>query len=334
MELLFVRFSDTKVLIVASDFPYPPNHGGRVDVWWRIRLLHKMGFTLDLVATVKEDPLPEDVTQVHNFVRNIQICHRRRRLTDALAITPWQVKSRDRLREIPLRDTYDIVLLEGHYVYAVLDNPTLRAKIRVLRIHNNESVYFKELAAAMKGHWKGLYFRAESKKFQRMEPKLHKQVQNMLFISRDEFLDSTKHHPELNSIFMPPAIPVDRFRRAPLNSRQALLLGSLFMENNKEAVHWYIQCVHPLLSHLDGYRLVVAGNSRGQSLSWLSQLAEKFDNIVVVDTPTSTERLYEESSVMVNPMLHGAGVKLKTIEAIQYGLPVVSTRVGNEGRGL
>ena len=44
--------------------------------------------------------------------------------------------------------------------------------------------------------------------------------------------------------------------------------------------------------------------------------------------------LYESTRVAVVPMRFGAGVKVKCIEALQYGVPVVSTSVGAEGLGL
>lgn len=334
MESQFMRFTGKKALIATCDFPYPANHGGRVDTWWRIKLLCELGFMIDLVATVREQPLPEDVAHVSNYVRNIYICHRRRRLTDALTLTPWQIKSRYRLKSIQLSDSYDMVLLDGHYVYSILGNPTLRASTRILRVHNNESVYFKELAGSVRNGWKKIYYLAESGKFLLLESKLRKQVKNMMFISKDEFEESVSRYPELNSILVPPALPTNDLRKAPLTSRNVLLLGSLFMANNQEAVQWYIQNVHPLLSGLDGYQLIVAGNSGGGKLNWLHDLVDDKDNIEVVDTPPQTEPLYERSGAFVNPMLHGAGVKLKTIEAIQNGLPVVSTPVGNQGTGL
>ena len=43
---------------------------------------------------------------------------------------------------------------------------------------------------------------------------------------------------------------------------------------------------------------------------------------------------YESARVVVVPMRFGAGVKVKCIEALQYGVPVVSTSVGAEGLGL
>jgi len=44
--------------------------------------------------------------------------------------------------------------------------------------------------------------------------------------------------------------------------------------------------------------------------------------------------IYKDGYLFVNPMQNGAGVKLKTIEAIQNGLPVISTSIGYEGTGL
>jgi glycosyltransferase involved in cell wall biosynthesis len=48
-------------------------------------------------------------------------------------------------------------------------------------------------------------------------------------------------------------------------------------------------------------------------------------------------RFYDEVRVVIAPIRYGAGVKLKTVEALQHGVPVVSTTVGAEGietRGL
>jgi glycosyltransferase involved in cell wall biosynthesis len=41
--------------------------------------------------------------------------------------------------------------------------------------------------------------------------------------------------------------------------------------------------------------------------------------------------LYARARVAISPLRFGAGVKIKTIEAIQHGLPVVATSVGAEG---
>jgi glycosyltransferase involved in cell wall biosynthesis len=40
---------------------------------------------------------------------------------------------------------------------------------------------------------------------------------------------------------------------------------------------------------------------------------------------------YRRVRVAIAPLRFGAGVKLKTVEALQYGVPVVATTVGAEG---
>ena len=53
--------------------------------------------------------------------------------------------------------------------------------------------------------------------------------------------------------------------------------------------------------------------------------------MILVKNPATTESLYQQGTVFVNPMLYGAGIKLKTVHALAAGLPVVSSSVGNEG---
>ncbi len=44
--------------------------------------------------------------------------------------------------------------------------------------------------------------------------------------------------------------------------------------------------------------------------------------------------LYGRTRACVVPLRYGSGVKIKTVEALQYGVPTVSTKVGAEGIDL
>jgi glycosyltransferase involved in cell wall biosynthesis len=329
-----MKFSAKKALIVAPDFPYPPNHGARVDIWWRIKILARLGFQVDLIATIKEEPHSRDIEKVHKYVRTIKCYKRRRRISGILSLTPWQIESRGILESIKFSDTYDIVFLEGHFVTSILSNPNLQAPIKILRIQNNEAVYFKELAQSVKIGPRKLFFLLESLKFSRMETRLSDKVKNMMYISKDEYEENISRFPDTNYVFLPPSMASDKFKRVPLESKNVIFIGSLFMANNQEAIQWYIQNVHPLLEGIEDYKFIIAGNSRGVKQEWLLKIIRDIENIKFIDTPEDLEPLYRESSVCANSMLHGAGVKLKTIEAIQNGLPVVSTTIGNQGTGL
>lgn len=320
------------ILIVCSDFPYPADHGGRVDTWGRIQALAGLGWQIDLLVCGKHQPSKSDLRAVRAWVNDIKLCDRKSSPLDLLMPGPLQVRSRRALSKVRLEGEYDYVLLEGDYVYPVLDNPGVQAERAILRVHNDESAYFKSLGRSTDRAIHKLYYAFESWKFSWLQRKLRKQVDNYLFISSKEYDSFAHKHPEATSLFLPPPLTREKFARSQFASRHVVFIGSLFMPNNREAIRWYLEHIHPKLLDVPGYRFVIAGNSRGMGVDWLN--SHYLENVYVHDSPVSLDDIYATGYLFVNPMQNGAGVKLKTIEAIQNGLPVVSTSVGCEGTGL
>ena len=321
-----------KMLVVCSDFPYPADHGGRVDTWGRIKVLAELGWTIHLLVCGKQMPSPSDMKVVYRYVEDIKICDRRSKLTDMLHRVPMQVHSRNELRKVNIDEDYDYVLLEGDYVYPILNNPLVKHANVILRVHNDEAVYFNALAKSTSNVIHKIYYQMESTKFTYLQKKMLKKVDKYLFISNKEFETFHKLHPSAKSLFLPPPVTKETFLASTFDSKHVVFIGSLFMPNNREAIEWYLKHIHPLMLKEPDYKFIVAGNSRKQSLSWLDSY--DMTNVIVHDTPESLEDIYKHGYLFVNPMQNGAGVKLKTIEAIQNGLPVISTSIGYEGTGL
>lgn len=321
-----------KMLVVCSDFPYPADHGGRVDTWGRIKVLAELGWKLHLLVCGKQMPSKEDMDAVYGYVEDITLCDRRSKLTDLLHAIPMQASSRSELRNVELAEDYDYVLLEGDYVYPILQNPRIKHDTVILRVHNDEAVYFKALARSTKNVVHKMYYHMESSKFTTLQKKMVEKVDKYLFISSKEFESFQKQNPSAKSLFLPPPVTKATFEASHFQTKHVVFIGSLFMPNNREAIQWYLEHIHPRMLKEPEYKFIVAGNSRKQSLSWLQ--AYDLTNVIVHDTPKSLDDIYKSGYLFVNPMQNGAGVKLKTIEAIQNGLPVISTSIGYEGTGL
>jgi glycosyltransferase involved in cell wall biosynthesis len=321
-----------KILVVCSDFPYPADHGGRVDTWGRIKVLAELGWKIHLLVCGKQMPSEDDMQVVYTYVEEIKLCNRRSKLADLLHVIPMQAQSRKELRHVNLTEDYDYVLLEGDYVYPILNNPKIKHDHVILRVHNDEAIYFKALARSTKNVIHKMYYHMESSKFANLQKKMIEKVDNYLFISNKEFESFQRQNPAAKSLFLPPPVTKDVFRVNSFQSKHVVFIGSLFMPNNREAIQWYLEHIHPLMLKEPDYKFIVAGNSRKQSLSWL----ESYDltRVIVHDTPKCLDDIYKSGYLFVNPMQNGAGVKLKTIEAIQNGLPVISTSIGYEGTGL
>ncbi|TNU60721.1 glycosyltransferase family 4 protein, partial [Bacillus velezensis] len=84
------------------------------------------------------------------------------------------------------------------------------------------------------------------------------------------------------------------------------------------------------LTHVPAARLVIAGANPPPQLQ---EAVARSDRAELTGFVPSLEPWYAQASVFVAPLLSGAGVKFKTVDAMLRGVPVVATPVGAEGIG-
>ena len=108
--------------------------------------------------------------------------------------------------------------------------------------------------------------------------------------------------------------------------KDILFYGAMNRPENYQSAIWFIQNVFSELEPL-GFRFVVVGNKPHESL-------KKFDNgksICITGFVENVNPYFENSLCLVAPLLLGAGVKIKVIEAMSSGLPVLTNEIGIEG---
>lgn len=54
-------------------------------------------------------------------------------------------------------------------------------------------------------------------------------------------------------------------------------------------------------------------------------------NIILRGIVDNLENFYSEVDLIINPLTFGTGLKIKSIEALSYGVPIISTKIGFEG---
>lgn len=338
--------SNKVILIVCQDFPYPLNYAGPIDSYNKIKALHDAGYKVCVIATIKKEIDSGHLSEISKICNQIYLIKRKYSFKNFLAISPFQISSRvDELEisKIALnlgdKRVWSIIC-DGYYGMGVVKNLVEKITPRYiyLRINNNEPLYFKALARSTKNIFIKIYYLLDSLKFSIHEKSVLKTVSidAFLHVSAEEKDYYKTKFPEIKHYFLPAGIDVSKMLSYERRDNfSAIFIGSLFMPNNLEGLYWYINFVHDGLSTLfPSYKLVIAGNTRGKVDKKLALLMGQRNNIVFIDSPESLESIYKKGSVFINPMLNGAGVKLKSLNAICAGLPVVSTLVGNEGTGL
>jgi glycosyltransferase involved in cell wall biosynthesis len=325
-----------RILVVANDFPYPPDHGAAVDTWALILILAEMGYSVDLLASVREMPDEDRMQFMLERVNNLWVIPRRCGLRSVLCFLPFQVRSRIDLQNVMLGQRYDAVVLGADYVAPFLKNSAASESKRILRIHNEQVGYFRELAEGSDKWWKKLYYYSESFKFRFFSLSVMRACDYLWFISDSDRQNHVQETPQddRKSLFLPMHVDTSAMRPYCADGRTALFLGSLTISHNLDSVAWYIKEVHPLLNDLEGYAFQVAGRTAGQPIPSLQHMVEQYMNVSLIENPIILDDIYKRATVFVNPVIRGAGFKVKLIHALQAGLPVVTTSMGAEGTGF
>ena len=114
---------------------------------------------------------------------------------------------------------------------------------------------------------------------------------------------------------------------SPNGGARLLYTGSLTYEPNMEAATSFAERVLPAIrSEAPRAEFVVTGRLPAQVPDVLTQ-----PNVRLTGMVSSLDELMRSSSVFVVPLHSGTGTRIKILEALAYGMPVVSTSKGAEG---
>jgi len=110
-------------------------------------------------------------------------------------------------------------------------------------------------------------------------------------------------------------------------NKDILFWGAMSREENIQAVNWFIDQVLPLI-HDPEVRFVVVGNKPPQELI---EKADRDPRIIVTGFVEDPVPFFESSLCFAAPLLTGAGIKVKVLEALSAGIPVLTNTIGIEG---
>jgi polysaccharide biosynthesis protein PslH len=104
-------------------------------------------------------------------------------------------------------------------------------------------------------------------------------------------------------------------------------IGSLDYTVNRDGLEWFIDDIWPeVLEAYPAARLVVAGKS-AQPLSFLSEAP----GVTYLGFVGDLDRVVADSDIAIVPLRVGGGIRLKILDFLSRGLPIVSTNIGAEG---
>ena len=118
----------------------------------------------------------------------------------------------------------------------------------------------------------------------------------------------------------------DSFIDSRSSTTKLLFVGSLDWYPNTNGIRWFIKNIyHEMDKKYPDFELNIVGRNPSQKLE---KLIEKYPKINLYKNVKSVEKFFLESDIFINPIFDGGGINIKVLEALSYGIPIISSSFG------
>lgn len=328
-----------KVLYITSKPPYPTIDGGCFASSRFLECLLKADFEVKhfTIATDKHpfeiDEYPEEIilkTKPESIYINTRI-RPLKAVKSMLARGSYNVNrfcsadAEQRLIELSSEDV-ELIILDSLYATPYLHALRNHSSAKVfLRAHNVEYLIWEELAENTRIKAKKALFRKLAKDLKQYE------------------LETL---PKLDGIFAISPEDLEHFRLMELNNKQSYIpiqvevpdllpdyegndlfhVGSMFWEPNVQSVETLMSWLPELKKQYPDLRLHLAGSGL------TGKYKKEMPSLVVEDGFVEDLNTYaSERGILVAPIQSGSGVRVKILEMMALGIPIVTTSKGAQG---
>ena len=314
-------------VVVAKFVPWPPNSGDKRRTLGLVRALRRHGeVTLCAFETPDDDAAPLRAEGID--VRSVPLQRSVRGLLDGLRVGQsitaarfWDRRLAATVREAVAEGT-DVTLV-GHVQFMPYA-PGGRRGTYVVDMQNIESSLAGRIAASAKGVRK-VAWAAEAWALRRLESRTRRAdvVSVVSDLDRDT-LSGIVDHPRVlvvpNAWDEPDPLP-------PAQDPVVSFVALLSWGPNVEAAVWFAREVWPrVVEAVPGARLQLVGRNPAPAVQALAG-----PTVEVTGTVPDLAPWYQRTRVALAPLLTGGGSRMKILESLAVGRPVVATAIGAEG---
>ena len=328
MPFIKPQFDLTKkhLHIVTHDVPWPADFGGVIDLFYKIKSLHAQGVNIHLHCFSKDMQRQDELSK---YCSSVNYYPRKNNISSFSLSLPYIVNSRsnDELIANLQKDDHP-VLLEGIHCTYFLNNGKLSGRKIIVRLHNVEFEYYRQLGRLEKNLFKRFYYAHESRLLKRYEKAVANKATFIAVSQADA--DLYKKEFEAKSIhYLPVFLPYTLAVGKEGKGCFCLYHGNLAINENEDAAIWLLKNV---FNNCD-IPLVIAGKNPSAKLQ---KLAHEHKNTCLVANPSGKEMqdMICKTQVHVLPSFNNTGVKLKLLNAVFNGRHCLVNKAGVEGSGL
>lgn len=222
---------------------------------------------------------------------------------------------------------YSFVVIESLFLTPYIETIRLNSKAKIIvRTHNVEHEIWQQLSKNLPLSPKKWYLNRLATDLKNYEIKALNKADMIATITTDDadkFQEIGIRTPLVN---IPVAID-SSIEQADYSQNNIFFLGSMNWKPNIEAVQWLVNEILPeLRKKSPTAELNLAGSFMNNSFG-----TNKQKGILNHGFVENSSKFMQTHGILVVPILSGSGVRIKLLEAMALGIPVITTKIGSQG---
>ncbi len=330
-----------KVILLTQVLPYPPDSGPKVKTWNVLKYLVQQ-HEVTLVSFVRGDQSAE-IRHLEKYCRAVHtVPIARGALRDAwymaysfatgqpfLMVRDDRADMRQLINRLTAETQFDVAHADQLNMcqYAAL----VPKAHKLLDAHNALWLLYKRLAETMNFGPKKWLLERDWRLLKAHEGQLCRDFDTVLTVSHEDKLALEEAAGKsLDALVIPIAVDTDEvaFVQRQAKANHILHIGTMYWPPNIDGILWFIREIYP---HIRAKRPditfdVVGARPPQEILAYHGQ-----DGINVTGYVDDPAPYYQSCGAMVIPLRAGGGMRVKILNALAQGLPMVSTALGAEG---
>ncbi len=328
-----------RVAVITPYLPWPADTGGKLRSYYLIRGLAQQA-EVDLYTVCYGPPPPVDALAA--FCRTVDVTQlipppiRWRQLRALTQRTPRSVtyfrtaESMATIRQKVAGDYDFFVADEISMAPYLLDLPGHAQTPKLVMRQKIDYLHYAEVAERRPWNMDKLLDWQEARRLKRFEYAMMPRFEGAVVCSPEDAEIARQQGPQLAIDTIVNGADIEYFvpMRAPDPDPTLLLIGTMHYYPNIDAVLYFFQTMHPaLLQAIPNLKVLIVGHLPPPEIQGLGMLP----GVTVTGSVPDVRPYIARSWLLAVPLRLGGGTRLKIVEAMASGLPVVSTTVGAQG---
>ncbi|MCL4871493.1 MAG: glycosyltransferase [Anaerolineae bacterium] len=331
-----------KILLLTQVLPYPPDSGPKVKTWNVLKYLAQ-NHELTLVSFVRGDQSAE-IAHLKTICHAVHTVPIERKAVDdmgyllksVLSNQPFLMVRDDRaamrqlLAQLCAQTQFDIAHADQLNMAQYAEQVPGAAKI--LDAHNALWLLYKRLADTLGLGPQKLIYSRDWRLLKKYEGRICREFEGILAVSQEDKTALEEAMGQAREMtVIPIAVDLDELPLIERNpdADHILHIGTMYWPPNIDAVNWFIDEVLPIIHQSRPQTIFdIVGLRPPQELVERGQQDPRLNVTGYVE---DTEPYYQKAGAFIVPVRAGGGMRVKILNALAQGMPLVTTTLGCEG---